>query len=186
MNQLNYLKQKPIMKTSKKLITSLLFLLLVSMSYAQSIDETVKEWERAKAYTKEYLDAMPEEGYALKPTPEMRSFAEQMLHLTDANYNFAAAATGEKPTVKDIEKTTTDKSKANVTKLTLDGYDFLINSIKKLAVADLQAQIKLFGRFDLSKSAALQKAFEHQTHHRGQTTVYLRLAKATPPNEKLF
>ena len=41
----------------------------------------VKEWERAKAYTKEYLDTMPEPGYALKPTPEMRSFAEQMLYL---------------------------------------------------------------------------------------------------------
>lgn len=174
------------MKTSKILITSLLFMLLVSVSYAQSVDESVKEWERAKAYTKEYLDAMPDEGYALKPTPEMRSFAEQMLHLTDANYNFIAAATGEKPTVKDLEKTTTDKSKANVTKLTLDGYDFVINSIKKVAAADLQTQIKLFGRFDLSKGAALQKAFEHQTHHRGQTTVYIRLAKATPPNEKLF
>jgi len=122
----------------------------------------------------------------LKPTPEMRSFAEQMLHLTDANYNFIAAATGEKPTVNDLEKTTTDKSKAHVTKLTLDGYDFVINSIKKIAVADLTAQIKLFGRFDLSKGAALQKAFEHQTHHRGQTTVYIRLAKGTPPNEKLF
>ena len=174
------------MKNYKILFTSLLFMLLVSVSQAQSIDESVKEWERAKAYTKEYLDAMPESGYALKPTPEMRSFAEQMLHLTDANYNFVAAATGEKPTVKDVEKTTADKSKANVTKLTLEGYDFVINSMKKMMAADLQTQIKLFGRFDLSKSAAIQKAFEHQTHHRGQTTVYLRLAKATPPNEKLF
>ncbi|HNV28277.1 MAG TPA: DinB family protein [Cyclobacteriaceae bacterium] len=173
------------MKTSKILFTSL-FMLLMSASYAQSVDEMVKEWERAKAYTKEYLDAMPEAGYALKPTPEMRSFAEQMLHLTDANYNIIATATGEKPAVKDLEKSTTDKSKANVTNLTLDGYDFVINSIKKITTADLPTQIKLFGRFDLSKGAALQKAFEHQTHHRGQTTVYLRLAKVTPPNEKLF
>ncbi len=174
------------MKTSKILLTSLLFMLVVSVSYAQSIDEFVKEWERAKTYTKEYLDAMPESGYALKPTPEMRSFADQMLHFTDANYNFVAAATGETPAVKDLEKTTADKSKANITKLTLDGYDFVNNSIKKTAGTDLQAQIKLFGRFDLSKGAALQKAFEHQTHHRGQTTVYLRLAGVKPPQEKLF
>jgi uncharacterized damage-inducible protein DinB len=38
----------------------------------------------------------------------------------------------------------------------------------------------------MTKGMALTKLFEHQTHHRGQTTVYLRLAKATPPNEKLF
>ena len=89
----------------------------------------IKEWERAKTYTKEYLDAMPESGYALKPTPEMRSFAEQMLHLTDGNYGFAAAASGEKSAFApgELEKTT-DKSKANVSKIVLDGYDFVINS----------------------------------------------------------
>lgn len=64
-------------------------------SNAQStIDETIKEWERAKAYTKEYLEAMPADKYSLKPTPEMRSFAQQMLHFTDANYGFISAATG--------------------------------------------------------------------------------------------
>lgn len=169
-----------------RLLLAMSFLLLTTLSQAQTIDEIVKEWERAKAYTKEYLDAMPESGYSLKPTPEMRSFAEQMLHLTDADYAFVGTASRQTPPVKDLEKTTTDKSKANVTKLTLDGYDFVINSVKKMSPADFQTQIKLFGRFDMTKLTALQKAFEHQTHHRGQATVYLRLAKVTPPNEKLF
>ncbi|MFM2368534.1 MAG: hypothetical protein RL619_834, partial [Bacteroidota bacterium] len=47
-------------------------------------------------------------------------------------------------------------------------------------------QIKLFGQFDLSRAQVLNKCFEHQTHHRAQTTVYLRLVGATPPAEKLF
>ncbi|MBO0721263.1 MAG: damage-inducible protein DinB, partial [Blastocatellia bacterium] len=29
-------------------------------------------------------------------------------------------------------------------------------------------------------------SFEHQTHHRGQTTIYLRLKGVTPPGEKLY
>ena len=33
----------------------------------------VKDWERARAYTKEYLDAMPETGYALKRSEEHTS-----------------------------------------------------------------------------------------------------------------
>jgi uncharacterized damage-inducible protein DinB len=45
---------------------------------------------------------------------------------------------------------------------------------------------KLFGQFDMTKGEAYAKVFEHQTHHRGQTTVYIRLAKGTPPQEKLF
>ncbi|MNY60311.1 DinB family protein [compost metagenome] len=52
--------------------------------------------------------------------------------------------------------------------------------------AQADEAIKLFGKFDLSKKAAFAKAFEHQAHHRGQTTVYLRLAGVKPPQEKLF
>jgi len=158
-----------------------------SANAQQPIDEMVKEWERAKAYTKEYLDAMTEAGYALKPTPEMRSFAEQMLHLTDANYGFAAAASGEKSPVGPGEsEKTTDKSKANVTNLVMAGYDFVINSIKKMTPAQLAEQTRLFNRFDMTKGMALNKLFEHQSHHRGQATVYLRLAGVRPPQEKLF
>lgn len=151
-----------------------------------SIDEMVKNWERAKAYPQEYLDAMPEEKYSYKPTDEIRSFAEQMLRLTDTDYGFVAAATGVESPVSDLEKTITDKSKANITKLTMDGYDFVISHLKKMDPTILPEHIKLFGRFDLSRQAVIDKAFEHQTHQRGQATIYLRLAGVTPPREKLF
>ncbi|HET7002392.1 MAG TPA: DinB family protein [Puia sp.] len=34
--------------------------------------------------------------------------------------------------------------------------------------------------------AWLLKAFEHQAHHRGQTTIYIRLVGVKPKNERLF
>ncbi|HZX72999.1 MAG TPA: DinB family protein [Cyclobacteriaceae bacterium] len=174
------------MKVIKVIFASLIFLSTISITQAQSIDDMVKEWERAKAYTKEYLDTNTEEGFALKPTPEMRSFAEQMLHLTDANYSFASAASGQtSPLTGSLEKTTTDKSKANVTKLVMSGYDYVIAAIKKTTPAQLTEKTKVFGQ-EMAKGMVYAKAFEHQTHHRGQTTVYLRLAKVTPPQEKLF
>src|SRR5215510_8532904 len=58
------------------------------------IDALVREWTRARDYTKEYLDAMPEEGINFKPTPKIRSFAEQMLHLSNNLFNTAARAFG--------------------------------------------------------------------------------------------
>jgi len=158
----------------------------IAVNAQNSADQLVKEWERAKAYTKEYLDAMPDSGYGFKPTPDMRSFAEQMLHLTDANYMFAATAIGEQSPVMGAEKSTTDKSKANITKIVLGGYDYMIAAIKKLPSAQQNDKIKLFGRFEMTKWEAFVKAFEHQTHHRGQTTVYLRLEGVKPPQEKLF
>lgn len=173
---------------AKQIIATLCFVFIAGFARAQtSVADLVKEWERAKAYTKEYLDAMPESGYTLKPTPQMRSFAEQMLHLTDAHYGFAAAATGaSSPVGQGASEKVADKSKANVTQLVLAGYDFVISNLQKMTPAQLNENIKVFGRFDMSRGMALAKAFEHQTHHRGQTTVYLRLAGATPPQEKLF
>lgn len=157
------------------------------MPLQNPVDDIVKDWERAKAYTKEYLDGMPEEGYALKPTPEIRSFAEQMLHLTDANYGFVSAATGvENPIGRGESENSADKSKENVIKLVMAGYDFAIDNLKKLTPDQLSESIQLFGRFEMSRETALAKCFEHQTHHRGQTTVYLRLAGVKPPQEKLF
>ncbi len=175
--------------TTKNIIATLCFIFL-SASFVQaqtSKDYLVKKWERAKDYTKEYLDAMPDSSYGFKPTPEMRSFAEQMLHITDANYGFGSAATGEKNpyNMGELEKSA-DKSKANVTKLVMAGYDFVIDGLKKMTDQQLNEQIKLFGRFDLTRAQVLDKDFEHQTHQRGQTTVYLRLEGIKPPAEKLF
>ena len=117
----------------------------------------------------------------------MRSFAGQALHLSDAIYGFIGSATDEKPPVVfgDLEKSN-DVNKASVTNKVLAAYDFAINAIKKYPNAKLDEHIKLFGQFDMSREQVLNKCFEHQTHHRGQTTVYLRLAGATPPAEKLF
>lgn len=172
----------------KILITLIAMVSATSFAFAQSqIDEIVNDWQRAKSYTQEYLEAMPSESFGIKPTQEIRSFAQQMLHLTDGNYGFASAATGiESPVRMGDSENTTDQSKENVVKLVLAGYDFVINCLKSMDESQLEDKIQLFGQFDMTKRKALEKCFEHQTHHRGQVTVYLRLAGVTPPQEKLF
>lgn len=172
----------------KILFTILSLFAMTTIANAQSdISSLVSDWERAKAYTLEYLEAMPADKYNLKPTPEMRTFAQQMLHLTDANYGFTSAAT--EATVPEgaagAEKSA-DQSKASVVKQVTAGYDFVIANLKTMTPEKLSENVTLFGRFEMTKGKALEKLFEHQTHHRGQTTVYIRLAGVTPPNEKLF
>ncbi|MFM6937364.1 MAG: DinB family protein, partial [Aquirufa sp.] len=99
----------------KNLFTFLAVLAMASNLTAQTPKANLlKDWERARAYTKEYLDAMPETGYALKPTKDMRSFAGQMLHLSDAIYGIVGTATEVAPTAKDLEKSN-DVAKASVT-----------------------------------------------------------------------
>lgn len=151
------------------------------------LDQVVNEWIRARDYTQAYLDQMPEAGMSLKPTPEIRSFAEQMLHLAAANYGFASGIFGV-PNPKDgqdLEKMDALKTKAALTATVLDSYNFMIEAIRKASVASLAEQTTVFG-MSRPRQAFLNAAFEHQTHHRGQTTIYLRLQGVTPPQERLF
>src|SRR5262245_60481544 len=160
---------------------------MVKTSTADPVAKLVADWTRARDYTKEYLDAMPEEGVSFKPTPEIRSFAEQMLHLANANFGFASAATGaaNPQQGKNLEKIDEYKTKAGLTKIVMESYDFVISAIKGMDVKKMEGQAKGYGRY-LTLAAALEKGFEHQTHHPDQTTIYLRLKGGKPPQEKLF
>lgn len=158
-------------------------------TFADSQTQMIADWERAKAYTKEYIDASTDEVISSKPTPEMRTFGQQMLHLSDANYGLGSIATGKKsPTTRgQLEKASDNyKTKAELTKAVMDSYDFVIAGIKEMDESKMGETVKFFDKFEMSRGVAIAKTFEHQTHHRGQTTVYLRLKGVTPPQEKLF
>lgn len=147
----------------------------------------VKDWERARAFTKEYLDAMPEDGINFKATPDIRSFAEQMLHMAQGTIGLSANGTGKERIYpgKNLEKSDEYKNKAALTKVVMESYDFAIEGIKNMDVSKWDEIVKR-GNFEVTKLGWIMKAFEHQTHHRGQCTIYLRLKGVTPPNEKLF
>ncbi|WP_338876286.1 DinB family protein [Spirosoma sp. SC4-14] len=152
-----------------------------------TIAQLTADWQRAKEFTKEYLDTMPEDGMGFKPVPEIRSFAEQMLHLAAANYNFAALVSGKANPMqgKKMEEMSEFKTKEGLTKAVMDSYDFMLDAVKGLTDAQLAETIKM-GPREMTREVALSKAFEHQTHHRGQATIYIRTKGIKPPNEKLF
>jgi uncharacterized damage-inducible protein DinB len=123
-----------------------------------------------------------------KPTAEMRTFGQQMLHIAEANYGFASTASGKANPVPfgSLEKSDKYKTKEAVAQEVIASYDFVIAAVKEMPESNMGEMVKLINRFDVSRGAAMEKGFEHQTHHRGQTTVYLRLKGITPPQEKLF
>jgi uncharacterized damage-inducible protein DinB len=181
------------MKRLSLLFTLLAFTIISSSAFAQfSQSQMVAEWQRAKTYTKAYLDAMPEGGYSFKPTPEIRSFAQQMLHLAGANYFFASTASDKSDPLNDtlsahkiITEKTVSPTKDETIKTVMDSYDWVISNLQGMTPAQMQETVKL-GKSEVTRGGLYGKAFEHQTHHRGQTTIYLRLKGVTPPGEQLF
>ena len=149
----------------------------------------IADWQWAKEYTLQYIESMPEAGLNLKPTDSIRSFAEQMLHLTSANVGFTAQVTGLPPTIEDVrglEKNESYKNKAALTEVVGKGYDYVIASIEATSNEKLSEKITLFGQYEMTGAEAIHKAFIHQNHHRGQCAVYIRLAGGTPAPMKLL
>jgi len=169
------------------LFTILAFTFMASSVFAQlTKEQVISEWKRAKNYTKAYLDAMPADGYTFKATPEIRSFAQQMLHLTDANYFFGSIISGKpSPMGKTSAEKTVPQTKEATTKAVLESYDYMIAVIEATPTDRMQAEVTAEGQ-KTTVALLISKAFEHQTHHRGQTTIYLRLKGVTPPGEMLF
>jgi uncharacterized damage-inducible protein DinB len=114
-----------------------------------------------------------------------------MLHIADANYVLATVASDKSNPIGEtlandglLEKTASTTKEAT-TKAVMDSYDFVISTLQNMTPGQLQAMTK-FGKHELTRSGLFGKAFEHQTHQRGQTTIYLRLKGVTPPAEMLF
>jgi uncharacterized damage-inducible protein DinB len=160
-------------------------------AYSQ-FNETVKsqfgkDWERAKAYTLEYLDAMPKDKYGFKAQDSIRSFSQQMLHLAQDITIMVSYGTGKERIWKgqNIEARTSAQSADSVRYFVTTSYDYAIDAIKKMDASKLEEKVKN-RNLEETRFAWLLKAFEHQTHHRGQTTIYIRLLGIKPPGEKLF
>jgi uncharacterized damage-inducible protein DinB len=180
-----------------KLFFSLLLFMGLSSANAQNAlgdslkQQLLSDWIRAKSYTQEYLDAMPAAKYNFRATDSMRTFAQQMLHLAAANAGFAFIGLGVPYvfTSQNFEKLPTLQNKDSVVLYVNSSYDAMINAIKNLDPGKLVESVSWNlpgGKRTATRLAWILKAFEHQTHHRGQCTVYFRLQDIRPPAEKLF
>jgi len=170
-------------------------LLVSSFIYSQSLSsddikgQMLKDWERAKSYTIDYLNTMPADKYGFKANDSIRSFAQQMLHLAAANLFLMSNASDTPPPgwmMSNPETRASATGKDSVMYYITTSYDYCISAVKTSDTNKWGEKKKIFGRFEETRFAAMNKAFEHQSHHRGQTTIYIRLQGIKPPNERLF
>lgn len=126
----------------------------------------------------------PEDKYDFKPNPAQRSFAEQLLHASGANYYFINPVMGKKPPAEEDPKRDQFKSKAEI-----------VAFVKK-SFADGAAAIKSKGEklndtivdsFSHQQVRVVDYAYgfiEHCGEHYGQLAVYYRIAGLVPPESR--
>ena len=166
----------------------LMFCVTTRAQFNESVKaQLAKEWQRAKVYTLEYLDAMPKDKYGFKAQDSIRSFAQQMLHLAQDIVIMTSYGTGKERMWNGqvLEQRPSAQTADSVKYFVIASYDFGIDAIQNMDASKFEEKVKS-RNFEETRFAWLLKAFEHQTHHRGQTTIYIRLLGIKPPPEKLF
>ncbi len=126
-------------------------------------------------------EKMPEESYAFRPTPEVRTFGQLVGHLADAQMMFCSAASGEAPPSSSIEKTKT--SKADLVQAVKDAVAYCNKVYDSMTDAQASAMVKAIGR-DMPKLTVLSINTGHDYEHYGNMVTYMRIRGIVPPSSE--
>lgn len=163
----------------------LLFLLLhVAGITAMAQDDlfirsTVERLKNAKEYSIKMAEAMPAEKYDFKPTPSEMSFGGMLMHMAE-NLLYISTEFVSSDRGRAMGAMPTDSSKASVIKTLMAAYDNAIATVAALPKENLADSVAFFAG-KLTKMQMINILSDHQTHHRGQLVVYLRLNGIVPP-----
>ena len=156
-------------------LPSLLWAQASAPSLAKELGAT---FQRAATEIIDVAEAMPAEKYGYKPTPEISSFGDQLVHVAGITQRFIDAAKGTKtdaahhgamakPEVIALLKTTFQSAQELITPLT---------------DAQLLEPVKFpFGDRTVTRATFWQGPLFQIRNHYGQLVVYLRMNGIVPP-----
>ena len=126
-------------------------------------------------------ERMPEESYAFKPSPDVRSFGQLIGHVADAQYLFCSAVLGTPNPAPGVEKSKT--SKADLVQALKDGFAYCDKAYDGMTDAQAAATVKFFGA-EQAKVTVLSFNTAHNNEHYGNIVTYLRMKGLVPPSSE--
>jgi uncharacterized damage-inducible protein DinB len=150
-----------------------------------AVTQTLATWNEEARKLVGMAEDFPDAKYDYKPSPEMRSFAEQLLHVAAGNAGFLQVAQGQKFSEPDYSRKQYD-TKAKVVALLKKSVTDDAAFVTKTGDAGLMQAIK--SPWDATKMitpmAFWLDASTHMAEHYGQLVVYYRLNKLVPPESR--
>lgn len=141
--------------------------------------EFLTKWSSMKGYTVEILEAMPEDKLDFKPTEDVMSFREMVMHIAGANIMMANNFLKKGDAGVDMEKK--DPNKAELKEMVEKSFDFVAATCSSLTEAELAEEVEVFGGNKITRRQVENLIDTHGVHHRGNLIVYLRLSGVEPP-----
>jgi DinB family protein len=169
--------------------TAVLAMLLASGAAAQSanpISDSVRQaWNDAKGNLQQSAELMPEPDYSFKPVDTVRTFGQILAHVAGANYEFCAAARGEKSPFSEDHFEKNAKTKAEIVKGLKDSIAFCDAAYKSLTDRTAGEAVTMpFGMSSRPRAAALIGNSGHVQEHYGNLVTYFRIKGMVPPSSR--
>jgi uncharacterized damage-inducible protein DinB len=139
-------------------------------------------YEIVKGYLLKAVDQVPEEHFAFKATPDVRSLGQLFGHVADANFMICSAAGGAKPTMSGIEKTKT--SKVELKEALAASFKFCDEAFDGLTEARASETVKFMMPGTHNRLGVLAFNAQHDWEHYGNVVTYMRLKGLVPPSSQ--
>jgi uncharacterized damage-inducible protein DinB len=133
-----------------------------------------------KGYLTKAAEQVPEDLYAFKPTPEVRSMGEIFAHVADANFGICSMASGQKPPMTGVAKT--KKTKAELSEALAASFKFCDSAFDGMTDARAGEVIKFFVPGTHTRLGVLAFNAAHDFEHYGNIVTYMRLKGMVPPS----
>src|SRR5262252_192342 len=132
-----------------------------------------RDYQNIRDFFIRAAEKMPEENYGFKPSPDVRTFGQQVAHVADDQYNLCAPAKGEtrKAAYTHIEDTLT--TKADLITALKDAFAYCDGAYAMLT--DASGSDPTVGKTGRTKFGMLNWNVWHTWEHYGNIVVYLRL-----------
>ncbi|MBZ5697774.1 MAG: DinB family protein [Acidobacteriia bacterium] len=125
-------------------------------------------------------EAMPADKYSFKPTPEVRTFGQLLLHVAQFNNMICSRFTNTAaPDIKDLKDT---DGKDKLVAAVKDSFDFCTAALNGLDDSTLGQPAGKLGPNNLSRGGAILILGEDWYDHYSAMAIYLRLNGILPPS----
>jgi uncharacterized damage-inducible protein DinB len=139
-------------------------------------------YDLVKGHLLKAVEQVPEEHFAFKPTPEVRSVGELFGHIADSNFGICGLASGEKPAMGGIEKS--KKTKAELREALVASFKFCDAAFDGMTDARASETVKFFMPGNHTRLGALLFNAQHDWEHYGNLVTYMRLKGLVPPSSQ--
>ena len=139
------------------------------------------DYKTVRDYVIRAAEKMPEADYGFKPSPDVRTFAQQIAHVADDQYNLCAPAKGETRQAAYTAIESSLSKKAELIVALKDAFAYCDSVYESLT--DASGAEPALGR-NRNRFAMLNWNLWHTWEHYGNMVVYLRMKGLIPPSSE--